>query len=921
MKKRLVKKILLILVVAIEIFAMNFSFVLAAGIKLPSVGSIMSQIESRYHMNTGGLQNLGETMNVSQYKMDAPSMSVFFTPTDPKPGEKITAQALPMYFKSPKEKMYFTWYLKHKNGNKNWDKNGSVGIEDYKIEAMRIVANGGWEPDLDANGDGVNESANVAEWYKKQPKDGDNDEYEAIIGGESRGNISEGYCYLKEPTNGIFYELGESLSAGTVVTCAAGTTAYCGNDENGADPTNDGLGAFTGFSGTEKCLKVAGSPTCGLSGGDAVCSTGTAVCAKLSGSYLQTASDADALCSSSSFSAPTCSGTSTTPSKCDESDHLFAWKDDTGDNSFDKDEEENWGTDPNDPDTDDDGVKDEADASGLGQDKFSWIYEPGDEVGVVVEGISMNATKHNGSEYMIMWGFSKNKCVPDDDGSYQETVKGYNVNFDVTGTNPNSCLMDNLIDPKQGGQNGPMEVTLMTTPDNPVNDQSGDNFGDIVSVQAMVGNSTQNEAQLFYKWSVKYSDDGTVNPSEWKSVSDADLKKAGIKISQGNDLSALNLSMNFGSSLFKNGVGYFKIRAEIREATDTSASRRGAGEVIVKVTSSEERIKAYKTTVDTNLKLGFGSMICNKPEEKAVCYVSKNDIIGLAINPDVDGKADLKNFNWSIDGKTLTCDPTYSSKCISGKQNENNFFPISKKPGEKYVVELSANNISTGQTVNYTRTFVVAEPYIKIVPGNYDPKSSVPCSLATNFACPKTLGRYKDLDGNIYKNESESIVEALANNFPTKLRAEIHPSWMEGDCEGEWLIDGELVVDGTVNENGIGENGPYEVLNFDTGSKNPGEVFNISFNAVCNKDDNYRKALRDIWGIPESSSVEQAMSGKLQVEVSDVVGAEGKDANFLATIYSNASGQMIFLLRIILTVFLIVFVSGAVFSLAPQRKE
>jgi len=60
-----------------------------------------------------------------------------------------------------------------------------------------------------------------------------------------------------------------------------------------------------------------------------------------------------------------------------------------GDGEFGIGEEECWETDPNNPDTDGDGIEDEADLVGLNQQQFTWKYRPGDYVGVVVEGTSM----------------------------------------------------------------------------------------------------------------------------------------------------------------------------------------------------------------------------------------------------------------------------------------------------------------------------------------------------------------------------------------------------------------------------------------------------------------------------------------------------------------------------------------------------
>ncbi len=78
-----------------------------------------------------------------------------------------------------------------------------------------------------------------------------------------------------------------------------------------------------------------------------------------------------------------------------------------GDGDFDVAEEECWGTDPTNSDTDSDGIEDEADLAGLNQTQFTWIYRPGDEVGLVVEGTSMLPISEGGEmEESIVEGFN-----------------------------------------------------------------------------------------------------------------------------------------------------------------------------------------------------------------------------------------------------------------------------------------------------------------------------------------------------------------------------------------------------------------------------------------------------------------------------------------------------------------------------------
>lgn len=92
--------------------------------------------------------------------------------------------------------------------------------------------------------------------------------------------------------------------------------------------------------------------------------------------------------------------------------HLFpnAPSHETGDEKFNKDEEEFWHTNPDDPDTADAGHMDEANVVGLGAKTFTWNYQSGDRIGVVVEGVSVDSTVYEDSSYKIMWAVPNNTC-------------------------------------------------------------------------------------------------------------------------------------------------------------------------------------------------------------------------------------------------------------------------------------------------------------------------------------------------------------------------------------------------------------------------------------------------------------------------------------------------------------------------------
>ncbi|HLN19045.1 MAG TPA: hypothetical protein VK255_02635, partial [Patescibacteria group bacterium] len=154
------------------------------------------------------------------------------------------------------------------------------------------------------------------------------------------------------------------------------------------------------------------------------------------------------------------------PIECDN--HLFAEMKDssshtTGDGSFDSDEEEFWHTDPNDPDTADTGNSDEANISGLGISGFSWTYTEGDEVGVVVEGVSIEPTSKADSSYKIMFALLKNTCSLDYDNDYPITTE---VSRTVTEDDPEEGQTTTVIVTnkeeiyQQAGEN----AEVMTTP-------------------------------------------------------------------------------------------------------------------------------------------------------------------------------------------------------------------------------------------------------------------------------------------------------------------------------------------------------------------------------------------------------------------------------------------------------------------------
>ncbi|MEI9966533.1 MAG: hypothetical protein WDN67_02690 [Candidatus Moraniibacteriota bacterium] len=252
------------------------TFALFGGLKIPTPSNIASDIEKRYHIDLENIQDTGEIFNVAQNKQPAPQVSLFFSPSDPRPGEKISAQAFPTYFITTPENLYYTWYLKRQgcdlsnspsSANRTaCDRNGDgrITVEDWKVEAMRILAQNGYDSTE------TNYSAAA-----------DSDGYRAPFGGNNQTNNAH-YCYINDARTGVNYEIADSGEIS--FSCPSGTSPVCMIPDQGFEPStipgntagNSDDGETFTVSDTGECA-ISGLPACG-SDGNPVCGVGTPRC-------------------------------------------------------------------------------------------------------------------------------------------------------------------------------------------------------------------------------------------------------------------------------------------------------------------------------------------------------------------------------------------------------------------------------------------------------------------------------------------------------------------------------------------------------------------------------------------------------------------------------------------------------------------
>ncbi len=917
---------------------------LFSGPKLPSATSMFSDMEKRYHMDTGSIQNQGESLNVADNKRPTPQVTLFFSPSDPKPGEKLSAKAFPMYFSNKENQLYYTWYIKHAQCGLSSspsatvrslcdrDNDSKITIEDWKIEAMTILAQNGFDKT------GVSYAT-----------DADDDGYKARFGGDNKTGAPD-HCYVNDPASGKNYELLDGSADTTDFTCPSGTEPVClegdvtidPNDQTSTTTTTGNTDPVTGdstetstttstapfdFVNSTVC-RVSGLPTCSSTGPK--CYVGEPRCL------------ADPTSNTTCGTALTvCSGASTQTLACR---HLFpnASGFTTGDGTFNQGEEEKWGTNPKDPDTADNGNKDEANVVGLGQNNLTWNYGVGDQVGVVIEGTSMINTKYDDSSSMIMWAFSKNDCpisLAKSTGAVTKKIKGYDVNILTAQMDLNKCIERNLVDPTQGGQATNLDVSVSATPDNPNNDESTDESGDTIAAQASLSNASRSLSDILFDWDVKLSnnpqfiDDGGSLIA--KSVT-SDLKSKNlVGGTKGIALDTLRVKLDmpndptktFGgkqlSSYLTGGVGYMKFTASATESFSSGVVRKGKSDVIVKFTSTKQKITAYKVQavpVGSLMRVIYDKSPTGKicqgnatdptdPNnlDKSSCRVIKNEIIGLSVDP-----TGLSDFKWTINGKPLTCTKAaVSPDCEDDKPNGVNFFPVTGDVGDTYTVTLTANDLSSAtksdKIVTLSRSFHVVKPELSIK------------SRDAN-AWAKLLGQYKDIGGadptncpqGVCPEYSDTVFQGYSGET-FSFQSAFMPDFLKDASVRQWTVDGSIVAEsGSV---------PGGAISF-SALKTAPDVYNIALQASVSQPQETRKALSDIWSISQLDSPEIHFSATIQVELKESGFAQGTlpgMKKYLAAIASYIPASVMFSFRIVLAVILILFTANILFVLLPEQ--
>lgn len=837
--------------------------------------------------------DIGALGNSALSNLQGPRVSVQFDKQYLRDGEKVTAKAIPTGFATDEKELYFTWYLKRKNASD--DEN------EWKVEAARIISQGTYDKN-DAN---YAASSGDGDGYKAEP---------------SWGDSSSDYCYVQDFKSGKFYEL---TSVEDAFSCPAGSEPRCVNQrtvscaDNSVSPPSIEQKSVCQENDKPKCEATDvdnfyAAPQC-PSGMEARC-------VPLGGVFGSSATDEQVCSSLGTSSGEICSSIGTELTECsfvkkdNQCEHLFAKLPEgsgekTGDGQFTSKEEEYWGTDPQNRSTAGNGQVDEANVVGLGISEFTWTYQEGDQVGVVIEGESLIPTSHSSAKKMLTWAFSKNSCSAIEDARkkfYIEQI--YNSRAGILTLNDkddqldafdvNDCLEENLIDPGISGI-GNLTVNLSYTPEYPINDpvNSADlSRGDEISVQAFV-EGAEDAKRLMYSWSVEVSTDGTANPETWKDVT-SEVISVGT---EGVGMDKLSFILSIPKDLFPDKTStnqYIRVRSLVSEIGNSSSERTGRGEAVIKITHLDKEVVAYGVDVAADGKLSFAGRICDTTQQdRFVCTVVPYEIIGVKLD-DSEGK--VSNVSWTVDGKQMACSAEMSSECGAAADGKALIFPVVGRTGD--VVEVLAKGVdsSTGEVIEVSRYFAIADPAVNIFSAN------------TDTAWPRLAGFFKNPDGSRYPDYSEEFYET-SPGYAVKFRPAFYPSWMAKYATYRWKVDGQQIGEDNMPELSFAVDKP-------TGSSIYIQLESSYTDGAGEYMQRIRKALLGYWGVSLAETFTVPQTSQVQLSVLDdpkMITPENYEGVWGANLITHLPENTLFLVRIMLSAIVLIVVSGVVFALLP----
>ena len=590
----------------------------------------------------------------------------------------------------------------------------------------------------------------------------------------------------------------------------------------------------------------------------------------------------------------------------------------SGDGSFGIAEEKLYHLNPLTDKTTPHALNDEALVVGLGVKDFTWKYQEGDEIGVIVEGIGNEATKHENATYQTVFALMKPACkdVLQDDGSYMEEVKSKQLEIkvgylqdieDTQAVGLNACISINNLYTKPGtSEYDALDVTVSSGGSSGGSNTqaaipSGLGIEKTITATAgqTQGGSISQPSDLYYEWDVQCRGESIKNDEDFKDNITSKTKGTNLKnltlitdFPNGKDEDG---NENGSTNCFdENGQGEITITAKINEPRSGGGSNFGQSTTTLSVYDIEDNpLKVYKTEiVDETKYQATSAMLCDEGIDKTVCRVMDNEVIAIKAEEFTSG-TDVEDgmISWLVDGREYTCDESISSDCSNESNTDTIIIPFTGSDGDFVSVTANMSNISNekNQKQQVTRVFRITEPSVMITPQG-------------NTVNRKVLGVYTDLDDDTYEDESETDFE-IEEGETAVFSAMLYPEFLNTNTDGityEWYIDGELYdTEKTI----------YYVPDSDT---------SISVKVKRELSLDERLALEEGLGITQSQTIPETFNQTIQLNVKENTTVAKGVGGFFATAQHNAPEYILFLLKITFAICIMLFVPSLVLGMGRE---
>ena len=573
---------------------------------------------------------------------------------------------------------------------------------------------------------------------------------------------------------------------------------------------------------------------------------------------------------------------------------------DTGDGTFTREEEMLYHLNPLTSRTTPLAPNDEALAVGFGQREFTWRYQEGDEIGVIVEGIGLEATKHEDASYQTIYALLDPAC--DDvgmnaNGAYNEMVKNKAIHIKTAGLTDEGfyyCIEENNLYVKPGtSEYDALNVTVSSNTGNGASQAAvPSGLSQPMKITAHAGQtqggSISNPTHLYYDWSLTCDTNGKdlLTDEEWTKQNLTSQK-------EGMNIPALEFTANFPQECFDgNGQGSVTAKAKINEPRKGGGSNFGQSETQFHIYNVEDNpLKTYKTQTTNETQFQkTNTQICDEGIDKTVCRVMNNEVIAIEAEGAQPGMV-----SWKINNKPYHCDATVSQDCtVDGKGSNTIIFPVNGIDGDMITVTATINDVTSekNQAQTITRVYRVTDPQVTIIP--------------VAGATPKVLGVYEDLDDNQFLDESTSTLEAIAGDTVT-LKADLYPGFLNNNTDTttyEWFVNGESYTKGPT-------------LSFVP----EGQYTTVAVKAIRDIGLDERLALEEGLGITQQQTIPETLTSSIQIETKEntAVATNGTNA-FFATVAHNTPEYLLFLLKMTLVVGIMLFIPSLVLGVGRENS-